>query len=297
MRKRISMAKMTCLAMLVAGLATFGFAPAASAHTGEWAKFNYCPSTNKAANKCLQAVTVGGRVVLGKKNVPIVNPVTLQGGLTKEEQVGFNFVSHLIAATNGETLTKTPQPVPGGLTGLVNCKEIENFLIRIGCESVFENGLTGVNATLELAKPANEVIVNENAILEREGVALKLPVKVRLENPLLGSTCYVGSSTTPLIWNLTTGTTEPPAGHAALKGEQGEVKFIESNEIISLKGTELVENNWSAPTATGCGGWPAEYVLDPIINASIGLPSAAGVNEVLLKDNIVQANAAQVNEH
>jgi hypothetical protein len=291
------MAKMTGLAMLVAGLATVGLAPAASAHTGEWAKFNYCPSTNKSVHKCIQAVTTGGRVVLGKKNVPIVNPVTLQGGLLPEEEVGEAFVARMVAATNGETLTKTPQPVPGGLTGLVNCKEIENFIIRIGCESVFENHLTGVNATLELAKPANEVIVNENAILEREGVSLTLPVKVHLENPFLGSSCYVGSSATPLIWNLTTGTTKPPAGHTPLKGEQGEVKFIESNEIISLKGTELVENNWSAPTATGCGGWPAEYVLDPIINASIGLPSAAGVNEAVLKDNIVQANAAQVNEH
>lgn len=299
MQKRISMAKLMCLTMLAAGLAAFGFVPAASAHTGEWAKFNYCPSTNPAVFKCIQSVTTGGRVVLGKKNVPIVNPVTLQGGLLEEEEIGEGeaFVSHMVAATNGETLTKTPQPVPGGLSGLVNCKEISNFIVRISCEVVFENGLTGVNATLELAKPANEIIVNENAILEREGVALKLPVKVHLENPFLGSSCYVGSSSTPLIWNLTTGTTKPPAGHTPLKGGQGEVKFIESNQIIKLTGAQLVENNWSAPSASGCGGWGVELILNPIINASVGLPSAAGVNEAVLVNNIVQANAAQVNEH
>jgi hypothetical protein len=297
MRKRISTGKMTCLAMLVAGLSMLALAGSASAHTGEWAKFNYCPSTNSKVVKCLNAVTSGGRVVLGKKNVPIVNPVTLQGGVTTEEEVGESFIAHMVAATNGETLTKTPQPVPGGLTGLVNCKEIENFIIRLGCESVFENGLTGVNATLELAKPASEVSINENALLEREGTALVLPVKVHLENPFLGSSCYVGSSSTPLIWNLTTGTTHPPAGHTALKGKSGNVAFIENNEIVKLTGTELVENNWSAPTATGCGGWPAEYVLDPIINASVGLPSAAGVNEAVLQDSITQASAASVNKH
>ncbi|HEY2054314.1 MAG TPA: hypothetical protein VGH14_10310 [Solirubrobacterales bacterium] len=285
------------MAMLVAALATFGFAPAASAHTGIWANFDYCPSTNPSAVKCIHSLTTGGRVVLGKKNVPIVNPVTLQGGLTKPERVGINFVAHMIAATNGETLSKTPQPVPGGLAGLVNCKEIENFIARIGCEAVFENGLTGVNATLELAQPANEVLVNENAILEREEVALKLPVKVHLENPFLGSSCYVGSSSTPLIWNLTTGTTAPPAGHTPLTGEEGLVEFLESNEIIRLTGTELVENNWPAPHASGCGGWPLEYIIDPIIDASVGLPSAAGVNEAVLVNTIVQANAAQVNEH
>ena len=42
-------------------------------------------------------------------------------------------------------------------------------------------------------------------------MAMKLPVKMHLENPFLGSNCYVGSSSSPLIWNLTTGTTAPPA--------------------------------------------------------------------------------------
>lgn len=54
----------------------------------------------------------------------------------------------------GVTLSKTPEPVPGGLAGLVNCKEIMNVLIRISCKATLESGATGVNATLELAKPA-----------------------------------------------------------------------------------------------------------------------------------------------
>ena len=36
----------------------------------------------------------------------------------------------------------------------VNCKEIKEPFLRFCCELTFENGLTGLNSTLELAKPA-----------------------------------------------------------------------------------------------------------------------------------------------
>jgi hypothetical protein len=293
MRKQITAARLFCTAMLVAGVATASFVPAASAHTGEWAKFNNCPSKTAGVEKCLQAVVTKGEVILGKKKVPVVNPQTLQGGLTAPVG-GFR---SMVAATNGETLTKTPQPVPGGLAGIINCKEIENFLVRIGCEAVFENGLTGLNATLELAKPASEVKVNEVNLAIEEGTALSLPVKVHLENPLLGSACYIGSSGTPLIWNLTTGVTSPPAGTAPITGFGGEAEFKEEGTLLQINGTDLVENNWAAPTASGCGGAIVELILDPIINSEIGLPSAAGKNVANLTNTISLATAAAVNAH
>jgi hypothetical protein len=293
MRTHITKAKLSCAALLVVGLASLGIVPAASAHTGEWAKFNNCPSTNPSARKCLQAVVTNGEVVLGKKTVPVVNPVTLQGGLTAPAE-GFRT---MIAATNGETLTKTPQPVPGGLAGIINCKEISNFLVRIGCETVFENGLTGLNATLELARPANEVLVSELNLAFEEGVALQLPVKVHLENPLLGSACYIGSSSSPLLWKLTTGTTEPPAGTAPIKGFGGEGEEKEEDTLLQINNALLVENNWSAPHASGCGGAIVELILDPIIDSEVGLPSAAGKNVVKLNNVISTSPVAAVNEH
>jgi hypothetical protein len=277
------------------GLAILACVPTiASAHTGNWARFNYCPSTNPSVEKCIQSVTTGGKVVLGKKTVPIVNPVTLQGGLT--EPTGPEYFSKFVAATNGVTLSKTPQPVPGGLSGLVNCKEISNSIERALCEATFENGLTGVNATLELAKPANEIKVNETNLLYEEGPALVLPVKVHLENPLLGSSCYVGSSSSPLIWNLTDGITAPPPPNKPIYGNPGSFEFLEE-EIAVFKGTELVDNAWSAPGATGCGGFLIEYILDPIINSSVGVPSAAGKNSAILVNTISLATASAVNEH
>lgn len=293
MRTQITKAKLFCTALLVAGLAAVGVVPAASAHEGEWAKFNYCPSTTEGVAKCMQAVVSEGEVNLGNKEVPVVNPVTLQGGLSAPVS-GFR---SMYAATNGETLTKTPQPVPGGLSGLVNCKEISNWLVRIGCETVFENGLTGLNATLELAGPASSVRINELNLAFQSKTALEMPVKVHLENPLLGSSCYIGSSGTPLQWNLTSGKTSPPEGTESIHGSGGKAEVKEEGALLQINGAVLVENNWSAPTAHGCGGAIVELILNPIVNASVGLPSAAGNNVASLVNTISLATATAVNNH
>jgi hypothetical protein len=256
------------------------------------------PSTSTGVVKCVQSVTKGGRIVLGKKTVPIVNPVTLQGGVGKSElQENEEITEKFFAATNGVTLSPTPQPVPGGLSGLVNCKTISNFIVRGLCEATFENGLTGVNATLELARPASEILVSEeNLGGELPLTALRLPVRVHLENPLLGSGCYIGSSGSPLIWNLTTGTTNPPAPNKPLKGTAGKLEI--KNGTGTFNGASLVDNAWSAPAASGCGGFPWEYILDPIIDASVGVPAKAGTNTAALESTTISlANAALVNEH
>ncbi|HEY2478339.1 MAG TPA: hypothetical protein VGI17_06375 [Solirubrobacterales bacterium] len=286
------------MAAVVAALAVMGLASSASAHSGLYARFDNCPSTNPTVKKCIQAVTNGGEVLLGKKAVPIVNPVTLQGGVSAEFEKEEHFFNNFIAATPGPTLTPVAQPVPGGLTGLVNCKEISNFLVRLGCEAVFENGLTGVNSTLELARPASEIIVSEENLAFELGLAMQLPVKVHLENPLLGSTCYIGSSSSPIIWNLTTGTTKPPAGTSPITGTAGILHLLEGGDIAEFENAKLVDNTWSAPGATGCGGFGVELILDPIINSSVGVPSAAGKNAAILdKTRISVALAESVNKH
>jgi hypothetical protein len=297
MRNHKFTARMLCMAVLAAAIAVV-FASSASARPGIWANFNNCPTANPETYKCIKSITKGGKVVLGKKTVPIVNPVTLQGGVTEPQERGEEYWSHLVAPINGvQTLSKTPQPVPGGLAGLINCKEIGSFLVRLSCEAVFENGVTGVNSTLELARPAKEVEISESNLAFEEGIALRMPVKVHLENPFLGSNCYVGSDSAPIIWNLTTGTTKPPAGTAPIKGKGGLLEFREEFQVAEITGTELVDNTWAAPGAKGCGGPIIEYLINPIINAQVGLPSAAGKNVAILQNTSFIALAEAVNEH
>ena len=278
-------------ALLIAAIAVFGLAATAQAKlTGNYTRFAQCPYSNLEVKKCVYSVTKGGEVVLGSKKVPIVNPVVLQGGAGKQVEG----VAPFFAASNGITLSKAPQPVPGGLAGIVNCKEIKDFFLRISCEVTFENGLTGLNSTLELARPATEIRISENNLAAEEGVALKLPVRVHLENPFLGSECYVGSSSSPIIWNLTTGATAPPPPNTSISGKAGFIEFLEEGLIAYLKDAVLVDNAWSAPGATGCGGFLVELILNPIINSASGLPAAAGKNTAILKNEIYVAAAAAV---
>jgi hypothetical protein len=279
------------LFILTTGILALSFSAGAQAKlVGNYARFSQCPYSNLEVKKCLYSTTTSGEVVLGSKKVPIVNPVVLQGGAGKNVE-GY---APFFAASNGVTLSKAPQPVPGGLAGLINCKEISDPLLRASCELTLENGFTGANSTLELARPASEIVVSENNLGGEIGTALKMPVKAHLENPFLGSNCYVGSSSSPIIWNLTTGETSPPGPNKAIRGDTGEAEFLEEGRILELKGATLVDNAWAAPGASGCGGFLVELVLDPILNAAAGLPAAAGKNTAVLNNDIFVGSAAAV---
>jgi hypothetical protein len=283
---------------LVAAFAALGISSTAlAAPTGEFAVFAQCPLSNTEITACINAKTESGKFIVGKKEVPIVNPITLQGGLIENATGGLNFV----AAANGETLSKTSQPVPGGLAGLINCNEItgSGFLEkaeRISCEAVFENKLTGVNATTELAGPASAIGLNEENLLGETGTALSLPVKVKLESPLLGSECYIGSNASPIVINFTTGTTSPPAPNKPIKGSKGKLESNPEGNILTINKNSLVNNSFAAPSVSGCGG-VFSFLIDPLVNAKLGTPSAAGHNTAVLNGTLKQASAETVREH
>jgi hypothetical protein len=280
--------------MLMVPLASLGAASPALAKepTGAFKRFVQCPRFTPGVAVCIFSEITGGQVTIGSTSVPIEKPsvIKLQGGYTFNEETE---AETFVGAINGETLSKTPLKVPGGLLGLIKCNEIkgEGFfekLLRGSCEAVFENAFTGVNATTELAKPASAIGINSNNLINEEGVALQLPVKVRLENPLLGSECYIGSEAHPVILNLTTGTTKPPLPNKPIKGTVGDLEFGEEGKIIELLGNSLVDNAFAAPEVTGCGGL-ASFLLDPIIDAKLGLPSAAGKNTAIQSGNTFTA--------
>jgi hypothetical protein len=279
--------------MLLVALAALGLAGSAQAKlTGEFTKFAQCPYTNTEVRKCIYSLTTSGEVVLGNKKVPIEKPVTLQGGAGPVDEV--TEMSKFYAATNGITLSKTPQNVPGGLLGIVPDAS-SPFLVKALIKFFLENSLTGVNSTLELAKPASDIRISEFRIAAEEGVGLIMPVKVHLENPFLGKNCYVGSSTSPITWNLTSATTSPPLPNKAISGFGGEGEFLEEAKIVVLKNNKIVDNSWSAPTASGCGGI-LSFLVTPIINAQLGT-TTAGHNTAILKGNVYSSPRVTVNKN
>jgi hypothetical protein len=284
-------ARVVVAALMAVALTALGLAGSAQAKlTGNFTRFAQCPYANLEVKKCILATTEGGEVVLGKKVVPITKPVILQGGAGKQVEG----IAPFFAASNGITLSKAPQNVPGGLLGIVPDAS-SPFLVKVLIKFFLENSLTGVNSTLELAKPASEIRISENNLAAQEGVALKMPVMVHLENPFLGKSCYVGSSASPITWNLTTGTTSPPAPNKPISGKAGFIEFLEEGSIAFGKEAVLVDNAWSAPTATGCGGI-LSFLVTPIINAQLGT-TTAGNNTAILKNSLYIAAAAAVREN
>lgn len=160
-------------------------------------------------------------------------------------------------------LSKTKQEVPGGVIGLTGLDWLVNFL---KADALKLYGVTELAGT-----PSNFTFTT-----------VTLPIKVHLINPVLGNSCYVGSTSSPITLKLTTGATEPPPPNESISGEEG--AFSEENEIAYFKHGKYVDNSFAVPAASGCtltllGFIPAS--LDSVVNSVSGLPAAAGTNEAI----------------
>jgi hypothetical protein len=248
-------------------IAALGFAtPAVAGLNKEFSVFDDCPVTHPGLVGCVVSYTTGGEFVLGSKTVPITKTITLQGGLEGGSNV-------LVPAEGGETLSRTPLQVPGGLAGIELLPP-----------------LTEVNATSELA---GSVALNAGNLFGEPGTAVTMPLKARLENAALGSECYVGSNTEPILLHLTTGTTKPPAGTEAISGKVAKVEFLGNGNIARGNGAVLVDNTFPVPGANGCDG-ALSAVVDPAVDLSSGLPAEAGKNKAVLDTSVESVSSALV---
>jgi hypothetical protein len=291
---------LVALAVMVPVAALTVASPALAQPKGILSVFAQCPTTVPGVELCANAQTTSGEFKIGNTTVPITKTVTLQGGAIPTGNPDEYF---LYPAKNGESLSKTELNVPGGLTDFVNCTEIKGewFLEkaeRETCKAIFENKVTGVTATTELvANEHNPAILNLGALLATEGTGITLPVRVHLNNPLLGSGCYIGSEKSPIQLHLTDGTTSPPPPNKPISGKFG--NFVEEEEdegrwvLLSLQENSVVDNSFAAPEAEGCGG-VLSFLIDPILDAKIGLPAAAGHNTAILTGTTRLAAAEEV---
>ncbi|HEX4116146.1 MAG TPA: hypothetical protein VHY18_09770 [Solirubrobacteraceae bacterium] len=283
------------LALAAVSLAVLGFAAPALAGkpTGRYANFSQCPLKVTGVNFCIFGQTSSGEFKIKKTQVPITKTITLQGGIIVPESGGETFVN----AANGETLSKTPENVPGGLLKIIAPKGWPEILQVIFNEFI-SKGITGVNASTELV---GNVTISRGSLLAGLPDALGLPVRVHLENSFLGSGCYVGSKAHPVNLELTTGATSPPLPNESIKGSLGEPEFIEEDgedALLVLRKNSLVNNTFSAPEAEGCG---SQYffglftgLIDDAVDAELGLPSASGNNTAILDGTLENASATAV---
>jgi hypothetical protein len=218
-------------------------------------RFAGCPSPaeNPTIAACTHVVIKGGHFQMGSKDVPITKPMTMTGGFN-ESLGGF-------AANSAGGLTPVKQTVPGGVIGLTGLDWLVNFLNLEGLKLYAVTELVG----------APEL-----------GETLNLPIRVHLINPTLGNNCYVGSPSNPISLHLTEGTTSPPPPNVPITGKQAEFSFDETTGVIKLLNSEMVDNSFAAPGASGCvltlfGFIPIS--INGLVNTQSGLPSPAGRNE------------------
>jgi hypothetical protein len=262
------------LSMVAASAASLALAASASAGppTGDYAQFNRCPVNNALVTSCLYSEVTSGSFKLGTSTVPINKKIVLQGGIGSDENYNIFFVN----AVGADTLSKTGLDVPGGLLGIMQGSGFTGALLAAFEAAV--HSANGVTATAELVGPVQLNLIN---FIIASGTALTLPVRIHLENPFLGSNCYIGSSTTPVNLTMTTGTTAPPAPNTPISGNPGTTVFSPDGNLTTVTGFSLVNNSFSVPAASGCGYWPFVSLITAAVNLKEALPSAAGKNSAV----------------
>ncbi len=158
----------------------------------------------------------------------------------------------------------------------------------------------GMTATIEgVADPSNPVLVNFENFFGKSGASLTLPIRVHLNNPWLGNSCYIGSESSPIELQLTDGITSPPEPNKPITGNIGH--FYEEEEVEVNVEDSVLDNAFSVPAAEGCGG-PFSSILDPVIDTTLGLPSKAGYNTAILTgthrlatvENVIKSEESEV---
>jgi len=248
----------------LASLAMLAGAANAAPPAAPYEDFAGCPSLaeNPFVASCLKFEFTGGHISLGKRDVPVTNPIVLRGGF--EQNTG-NW------AQNSEGgIVPVKQVVPGGLIGMTGLSWLD---------SLGEKALK-LYAVVELAGQPGSLFEPPET----------LPVKVHLENPVLGKGCYVGSSKSPILLHLTTGTTSPPSPNKPISGKEASefTPEAERPEVLTASDGTYVDNSYSVPAASGCQleVGPYQVPIDELVNTAYGLPAAAGTNETILDFNL-----------
>lgn len=257
MPRRTLRGTMVAAAAVVGALAA-GVSPAsADTPAPGYAEFHGCPNTPNVFT-CVRTVIDGGHLNIGSKDTPIQNPIELNGG------IDFGTNRMVFSETGG--MTSPRQRVPGGLIGLTGFEWLED-LVPLDLLKVYARAMLVGNPASPFANP------------------MELKIKVKLENPLLSNTCFIGSDANPIVLNLTHGTTSPPPPAQPITGVGPDiVPDPERPDSLLLVGGKLVENEFAVPGASGCTMLlPGLGLIDPVVNAQSGLPAAAGQNEAVFE--------------
>ncbi len=252
---------------------------------GDWAALNRCPVDNPtmlAANTettlalCVGVSSPSGSFTIGGLTLP-TKASNLQLGAVLNQTDG----SATAISPSGGALVNESIEVPNGLVALI-CPSHGRIAWRVcrpqhdGRYNEHDGELTNLTISMEPAgEPTN---FNLFAGLSLNQPIISLPVKIHLENRLLGRRCYLGSDAEPIVLQPEN-TTEPTVAFDAFDAN-GTPDPNGTMTLIALLGTQT-SSSFAVPAATGCGFMG---MFDETIDGHMGLPSPAGHNSLVLNE-------------
>ncbi|WP_436739374.1 hypothetical protein [Streptomyces sp. BBFR102] len=280
-RARLTLAA-TAAATVLGTLASTGTATAATQPAGAWAPFTRCPVDAPAmlgadgldrSPQCVVSYATSGTIKLGNTTVVTGNS-NLQIGVVQNT----DGTSTVVAPPAGSIIADSAT-VPGGLLGLM-CPSDVPFVTDI-CKKLTDGKLNKITATLESAGAPSEF--DQIAGVVTDMPIVRIPVRIKLENPFLGDDCYIGTASEPVV--LRPHNADAPEFTVDRFNGAGGTPNEEDGDAsrINLLGSTQVDDTFAVPGASGCG-LGLLGVIDGAVNLKTGLPSAAGNNKLTLND-------------
>jgi hypothetical protein len=236
----------------------------------DWHAYKHCPLALEETEQCFTGITSGGKkggfFQYGNVKVALDKSIKLQGGY---KGAGSNI--EVIPAAGAETLEAPLLDVDGGIsviTPLIQQQAKWPQALVEAFNEVKKNKESEIDVKIELAGTELFEIpgsLNTENILFEEGIAFKLPLKVKVTGPFLeklgGGPCYLGSDENPIHINLTT----------QGAGSSGELEFNRAFDNVFLQGSRLVDFGWHIPIASGAKGCGGEYeaYVDRALNLAL----------------------------
>ena len=259
--------------------------------SGDYAVFQHCPYRgNDNVLGCIVATIHSGSFKIGRASVPINKPIILQGGVNNAAAWG-----ELYAPTDVPAMSPTALDVPGGLLGLMEPANTWPGPLTQAFWNIV-NTVNDVTATAELVGPAQANLIYASfPPSSGDATVIQLPIRIHLQNPFLGNTCYIGSASHPIVLKLVANTTSPPPPNGPISGVPATLSIVTTTQpdgqILMAENGTLVDNAFAVPAAKGCGNTLLPIpiitpILQDIVSAAVnlkeGLPAAAGKNTAIM---------------
>ncbi|WP_031085433.1 hypothetical protein [Streptomyces sp. NRRL WC-3549] len=252
---------------------------AATQLNGSWAPFDRCPVDNPAmlatdgdtdVPLCVTSTSPNGTIKLGNTEA-VTGSTNLQFGVVQHPAEG----TYTVVPPAAGSLISGQTTIPGGLLGLMCPSDIP--VVSAVCGQITNATLNKVTATVESAGTPSDFSLVAGI---SSGPIVTLPVRIKLDNPLLGSNCYIGTSRNPVV--LHPGNVDAPSMAASRFNPDGTANPDEGSMIqIALSGATQGDSQFAAPKANGCG---LGGILSWAVDLKVGLPAGAGTNSLVLND-------------